>query len=78
MYVYEDGGVKVTVDAQQVQPHMASVLPSFNVYKKHALCAGHDGIGGGTNKCLNECAGNNTVAKPDLHFFFKPALIYVC
>lgn len=51
MYAYEDGGVKVTVDAQQVQPHMASLLPPFNVYKKHALCAGHDGIGGNTNKC---------------------------
>lgn len=51
MYAYEDGGVKVTVDAQQVQPHMASLLPPFNAYKKHALCAGHDGIGGNTNKC---------------------------
>lgn len=49
----EDRGVKVTVDARRVKVHMESLLAPFKVHKKHAICAGHDGIGGDTNHTLS-------------------------
>ena len=42
----EDRGVKVTVDARQVQLHMTNILPPLTLSKKHPPCARHGGRGG--------------------------------